>query len=117
MGQCSCACTGDDLKACVHSCPSDKFSDCVARCENPCPSTTQPAGCPGGSLKACIAQCPSDKDLFQPCVNGCVANCDDEASCTGSDDGEDLKSCVSACPSDKYADCISCCENKFPTFL
>lgn len=37
------------------------------------------------------------------------------SSCTGADDGADLQTCVSNCPSDTFADCVSCCSDKFPS--
>lgn len=117
---CTCGCSGDDLKQCMEACPSDKFDACVKTCSDPCPTPPTPPptpGCPGGSLAACIKVCPSDDpDAFEACVDTCKANCSGQ-SCTGSDDGSSLKDCVSNCPTDKFADCISCCEDKFPSFL
>ena len=34
------------------------------------------SNCPGGSLDVCISLCPEDpSDLFQNCVNQCMADC------------------------------------------
>jgi len=67
---CQCACTGEDLKACIAECPADKVADCIQVCEYPCTG-----GCPGGTVQSCIAQCPSDQSSLQPCVNDCVTYC------------------------------------------
>lgn len=113
-GTCTCGCSGDDLKQCMTACPSEKFDDCVKTCSSPCPTPPPTPGCPGGSLSACIKTCPTDDPtVFQACVDTCTENCGQ--SCTGQDDGSSLGDCVSHCPSDKYADCISCCEDKFPS--
>jgi len=121
---CTCGCTGDDLKACMEACPAEDFETCIGVCTDPCPSTTtlapptpvpSPSGCPGGSLAACISGCPTDADLFEPCVDDCQSRCAG-TSCTGGDDGNSLATCIGGCPSDKYAECIDCCEDKFPGF-
>merc|ERR1712232_615888 len=121
---CTCGCTGDDLQACMEACRAEDFETCIGVCTDPCPSTTtlapptpvpSPSGCPGGSLAACISGCPTDADLFEPCVDDCQSRCAG-TSCTGGDDGNSLATCIGGCPSDKYAECIDCCEDKFPGF-
>ena len=39
-------------------------------------TTSQHGNCPGGSLSACIAICPAEPaDIFQGCVQQCMADC------------------------------------------
>jgi hypothetical protein len=82
----------------------------------PSPSPS-PSGCPGGDLATCIQQCPTDASVFALCVSECSARCPDTSSCTGGDDGADLQTCVGGCPSEGFADCITCCSGKFPSWM
>lgn len=79
--------------------------------------TPSPGACPGGSLAACIKQCPSSvpSSVFQICVEVCEERCVSQ-SC-GEDDGDSLSHCVGNCPSDKFADCVGCCQKKFPPMV
>lgn len=79
--------------------------------------TPSPSDCPGGSLAACIGMCPTEANAFQACVTVCQERCADTKTCTGGDDGADLRSCVSSCPSDGFQDCVTCCTDKFPSFV
>merc|ERR1712070_1115359 len=88
----------------------------------PLPTTTpppspspSPSDCPGGSLESCISECPTDPSVYALCVGVCRDRCPDASSCTGGSDGADLETCVHGCPSDGFADCLECCEGKFPS--
>lgn len=80
----------------------------------PTPRPT-PTDCPGGSLANCIKECPSGA-AFAVCVDVCKDRCGSSKAC-GDDDGDSLSHCVSHCPTDGFADCISCCEDKFPSSM
>jgi len=85
---------------------------------SPSPSPGPVPGCPGGSLAACISICPDDDPaVFQTCVHECTDRCGGGSSCTGGDDGSDVASCMANCPSEGFSDCITCCTNKFPSFI
>jgi len=81
----------------------------------PVPAPTPSGDCPGGSLSACIQSCPSGS-AFAVCVAVCEDRCGSATQC-GTDDGDSLNHCISNCPSDSFADCIGCCEDKFPSVI
>lgn len=81
----------------------------------PVPAPTPAGDCPGGSLQACIQSCPSGA-AFAICVSVCEERCGSAAQC-GTDDGDNLNHCISNCPADSFADCIGCCEDKFPSVI
>jgi len=78
----------------------------------PRPQPTPASDCPGGSLAACIGLCPSGA-VFQVCVDSCQERC--SVPQCGNNDGDDLGTCVKGCPTSKFAECIACCEGKFPS--
>jgi len=67
---CTCGCEGDDLKACIVACPSEKYTECVQTCSSPCAGNPCTGSDDGSDLHHCIANCPSSG--YSDCVKCCT---------------------------------------------